>query len=81
MPDADGRWLLMEAELIEADFFLGMIRRGAGLCGRCGKLLARTLLTCRVELATASQAYKTIWRIAKRQSLNGDSEANCSYGP
>ena len=23
IPDADGRWLLMEAELIEPDFYLG----------------------------------------------------------
>ncbi|MEO5630005.1 MAG: hypothetical protein ABIQ62_09585 [Thermomonas sp.] len=31
LPDADGRWLLMEAELIEPDFYLGMDpRRGAG---------------------------------------------------
>lgn len=32
VPDADGRWLLMEAELIEPDFYLGVDpRRGAGL--------------------------------------------------
>ena len=31
VPDADGRWLLMEAELIEPDFYLGADpRRGAG---------------------------------------------------
>jgi len=31
VPDADGRWLLMEAELIEPDFYLGMDpRQGAG---------------------------------------------------
>lgn len=31
IPDADGRWLLMEAELIEPDFYLGMDpRQGAG---------------------------------------------------
>ena len=31
VPDADGRWLLMEAELIEPDFYLGVDpRRGAG---------------------------------------------------
>lgn len=31
VPDADGRWLLMEAELIEPDFYLGMDpRKGAG---------------------------------------------------
>jgi hypothetical protein len=31
VPDAEGRWLLMEAELIEPDFYLGMDpRRGAG---------------------------------------------------
>ncbi len=31
LPDADGRWLLMEAELIEPDFYLGMDpRQGAG---------------------------------------------------
>ena len=24
VPDADGRWLLMEAELIEPDFYLGI---------------------------------------------------------
>jgi hypothetical protein len=31
VPDADGRWLLMEAELIEPDFYLGMDpRAGAG---------------------------------------------------
>jgi len=31
VPDADGRWLLMEAELIEPDFYLGVDpARGAG---------------------------------------------------
>jgi len=31
VPDADGRWLLMEAELIEPDFYLGVDpRKGAG---------------------------------------------------
>ena len=31
VPDADGRWLLIEAELIEPDFYLGMDpRQGAG---------------------------------------------------
>lgn len=31
VPDAEGRWLLMEAELIEPDFYLGMDpRQGAG---------------------------------------------------
>jgi hypothetical protein len=31
MPDADGRWLLTEAELIEPDFYAGMDpARGAG---------------------------------------------------
>jgi hypothetical protein len=31
VPDADGRWLLMEAELIEPDFYLGVDpRHGAG---------------------------------------------------
>ena len=31
VPDADGRWLLMEAELIEPDFYLG-VDAGAGAC-------------------------------------------------
>lgn len=31
LPDADGRWLLMEAELIEPDFYLGVDpAQGAG---------------------------------------------------
>lgn len=31
LPDADGRWLLMEAELIEPDFYLGLDpAQGAG---------------------------------------------------
>jgi hypothetical protein len=31
VPDADGRWLLMEAELIEPDFYLGVDPgKGAG---------------------------------------------------
>ena len=31
VPDSDGRWLLMEAELIEPDFYLGADpRHGAG---------------------------------------------------
>ena len=31
VPDADGRWLLMEAELIEPDFYLGVDpAQGAG---------------------------------------------------
>ena len=36
MPDADGRWLLMEAELIEPNFCLGGKFRGAVLRTRCG---------------------------------------------
>ena len=38
VPDADGRWLLMEAELIEPDFYLGVDpARGRVLRRRCGK--------------------------------------------
>ena len=44
VPDADGRWLLMEAELIEPDFYLGVDPgKGAGfalaLRGLIGKRL------------------------------------------
>src|SRR5688500_7438014 len=31
VPDADGRWLLMEAELIEPDFYLGVDPRAGAL--------------------------------------------------
>lgn len=34
VPDADGRWLLMEAELIEPDFYLGADREGGAGFGR-----------------------------------------------
>ncbi len=40
VPDVDGRWLLMEAELIEPDFYLGADpRRGAGFAGAVHALL------------------------------------------
>src|SRR5690606_41558887 len=39
LPDADGRWLLMEAELIEPDFFLG--QDPAGGAGFAEALRAR----------------------------------------
>lgn len=40
VPDADGRWLLMEAELIEPDFYLGVDpRRGAGFANALRRLL------------------------------------------
>lgn len=40
VPDADGRWLLMEAELIEPDFYLGVDpRRGAGFVHALRRLL------------------------------------------
>ncbi len=42
VPDADGRWLLMEAELIEPDFYLGVDRRaGAGFADAVRAWLAR----------------------------------------
>lgn len=42
VPDADGRWLLMEAELIEPDFYLGADpRRGAGFGEAVQAWLAR----------------------------------------
>ena len=31
VPDADGRWLLMEAELIEPDFYLGVDPRACAV--------------------------------------------------
>jgi hypothetical protein len=41
VPDADGRWLLMEAELIEPDFYLGEDQRaGAGFGRAVRELLA-----------------------------------------
>ncbi len=40
VPDADGRWLLMEAELIEPDFYLGIDpARGAGFARALGEAL------------------------------------------
>jgi hypothetical protein len=40
VPDVDGRWLLMEAELIEPDFYLGADpRRGAGFAEAVRALL------------------------------------------
>lgn len=40
VPDADGRWLLMEAELIEPDFYLGIDpARGAGFARALGESL------------------------------------------
>ena len=42
VPDADGRWLLMEAELIEPDFYLGVDpRAGAGFADAVRALLSR----------------------------------------
>lgn len=42
VPDAQGRWLLMEAELIEPDFYLGVDpRRGAGFAEALGAWLRR----------------------------------------
>ena len=44
VPDADGRWLLMEAELIEPDFYLGADpRQGAAF----GRAVANALETLR----------------------------------
>lgn len=41
VPDADGRWLLMEAELIEPDFYLGVDpQAGAGFARAVRELLA-----------------------------------------
>lgn len=41
VPDADGRWLLMEAELIEPDFYLGAVpQAGAGFARAVRALLA-----------------------------------------
>lgn len=41
VPDADGRWLLMEAELIEPDFYLGVDpAQGAGFARALHELLA-----------------------------------------
>ena len=41
VPDADGRWLLMEAELIEPDFYLGVDpQAGAGFARALQELLA-----------------------------------------
>jgi hypothetical protein len=34
VPDADGRWLLMEAELIEPDFYFGVAPGGGGAFAR-----------------------------------------------
>ena len=34
VPDADGRWLLMEAELIEPDFYLGTAPAAGEAFGR-----------------------------------------------
>ncbi|WP_374348934.1 RimK family alpha-L-glutamate ligase [Thermomonas sp.] len=40
VPDADGRWLLMEAELIEPDFYLGVDpRHGAGFAQALDNLI------------------------------------------
>lgn len=40
VPDADGRWLLMETELIEPDFYLGVDpAQGAGFARALGELL------------------------------------------
>ena len=42
VPDADGRWLLMEAELIEPDFYLGVDpRAGAGFADAVRALLGQ----------------------------------------
>src|SRR5690606_1107499 len=42
VPDADGRWLLMEAELIEPDFYLGADpRKGAAFASAVAEALAR----------------------------------------
>ena len=41
VPDADGHWLLMEAELIEPDFYLGVDpQAGAGFARALRELLA-----------------------------------------
>ncbi len=34
VPDADGQWLLMEAELIEPDFYLGSAPEAGARFGR-----------------------------------------------
>ena len=34
IPDADGQWLLMEAELIEPDFYLGAAPEAGARFGR-----------------------------------------------
>lgn len=42
VPDADGRWLLMEAELIEPDFYLGLDpQQGAAFAQAVSDLVAR----------------------------------------
>ena len=42
VPDADGRWMLMEAELIEPDFYLGVDpQAGAGFADAVRALLGR----------------------------------------
>lgn len=55
VPDVDGRWLLMEAELIEPDFFLNADPQAGVRFGRAVReLLDATTDSPRIEMATAA---------------------------